>query len=142
MDGVSLLPLGRAIVRFRENVEAYSREPDNLFYLDSLIKRFEFTYELSRNTLQRFLEQTSTKLRLSEAPTMATLIRTANQDGLLRGTWEQWHGYRDARNQTSHAYDESKARDIAGMLPDFLIEVESLYERMRERLGEDAGAAP
>ena len=131
---LDLTPLSRVVLRFREAVEAFGSEPANLFYLDSLIKRFEFTYELSRNTLLRFLELTSVKLKGNEAPSLATLIRTANQDGLLLGSWEQWHAYRDARNRTSHAYDEVKARDIAEGLPKFLEEVEFLLARMRERM--------
>ncbi len=133
MNEVDFSVLGRAIARLREAVLAYEREPENLLYLDSSIKRFEFTYELSRNTLLRFLEATSVKLKGSEPPTLGTLIRTANQDGLLLGTWEDWRGYRDARNRTSHAYDEGKAREIAASLPKFLVEVEFLYARMNER---------
>ncbi len=134
MNEVNLSMLGRAIARLREAVLACQREPDNLLYLDSSIKRFEFTYELSRNTLLRFLEATSVKLKSSEPPTLGTLIRTANQDGLLLGTWEEWRGYRDARNRTSHAYDEGKAREIAASLPNFLMEAEFLHARMSERL--------
>ncbi len=136
MSEIDLGTLGRAIVRLREAVEAHGREPENLFYVDSVIKRFEFTYELSRNTLLRFLEATSVKLKGTDAPTLPTLIRTANQDGLLRSTWEQWHTFRDARNRTSHAYDEGKARKIAAGVTAFLAEAEFLHERMTERLAD------
>ncbi len=138
MEEVDLRPLQRATARLREGLESYLREPDNLIYLDSVIKRFEFTYELSRGTLLRFLEATSVKLKGTGAPTLGELIRTANQDGLLRGTWEQWREYRDMRNRTSHAYDEGKAREIAACLPGFLEEAEFLLRRLDERQHADA----
>ena len=140
MEELDLTPLRKATMRLREAIEAYAHEPENLLYLDSLIKRLEFTYELGRNTLLRFLELTSVKRKANEAPSLSTLIRTANQDGLLLGSWEEWHGYRDARNGTSHAYDEGKAREIAAGLPAFLQEVEFLLDRMSERLRESSSA--
>ena len=137
MAELSLEPLQKVLARLREGLEAYEREPGNTIYLDSVIKRFELAYEMSRNTLARFLEQTSFKLRSDEGATLATLIRTANQDGLLRGTWEQWREFRDARNQTSHAYDEGRARMVASHIPLFLEEAEYLYEQMRRKLAKD-----
>lgn len=121
-------------MRLHEGLQAYQREPENTIYLDSLIKRFELAYEMSRNTLVRFMEATSTRLNPDEGVTLATLIRTANQDGLLRGTWDQWRGFRDARNQTSHAYDENRARLIAAEIPGFLEEANFLFEQMRRKL--------
>ena len=136
MPELSLDPMQRTLARLREGVDAFHREPENTIYLDSLIKRFELAYEMSRNTMARFVEATSMQLKSDDGVTLSAIVRTANQDGLLRATWEQWKGFRDARNQTSHAYDESKARAIAESVPAFLAEAEFLYEQMLARLGE------
>jgi len=64
--------------------------------------------------------------------TSPNLICTANQDGLLRNTWQQWSTYRDARNLTGHSYDEAKAREITKILPDFLKEAEYLSTELKK----------
>jgi nucleotidyltransferase substrate binding protein (TIGR01987 family) len=130
---VDLTPLGKVIARLREAVAAYEKDPENVVLLDSLLKRFELTFELSRNSLNRVLKATSVALK-DENPTFGEVIRTANQDGLLLGNWEQWHEFRAARNNASYAYDEVKARAIATIVPAFLKEAEYLYTHLRERL--------
>lgn len=137
---IDLTPLRNVIDRFRESLAVYQAEPENPYYLDSVIKRFELTYEVSRKILMRFLKANSIAMK-DENPTLPYAVRTANQDGLLLGTWVQWHAYREQRNNTSHAYDEEKARKIAAVVPNFLAEAEYLYARMKERLERDAATS-
>ena len=56
MSEVDLSSLARAIGRLEEAVVAHSADPGNLLIRDALIKRFEFTWELSQSTLRRFVE--------------------------------------------------------------------------------------
>jgi hypothetical protein len=41
--------------------------------------------------------------------------------------------YRDARNQTSHTYDEEKATDVASVIPGFYKDATYLLKQLRQR---------
>ena len=63
------------------------------------------------------------------------LIRTASEQGLLLGEWQDWKQYREMRSRTSHAYDEGMALQVVAGIPKFLLEVQHLLRSLRERLG-------
>ncbi len=71
---------------------------------------------------------------LFDQMTFQDQIRTANQQGLLLGTWPDWRGYRMLRGMTSHTYSEAIAVDVVTHIPKFLDEVTWLRDRLRERL--------
>ena len=50
------------------------------------------------------------------------LIRTANEQGMLRGDWPAWRRYRDMRTRTSHTYAATVAAQVVAGIPDFLAE--------------------
>ena len=62
------------------------------------------------------------------------LIRTANQQGLLRSDWPAWHRYRDLRARTSHAYQPAAAEAVAAAIPGFLLEARHLCDELQRRL--------
>ena len=133
MSQVDLSSLGHAILRLDEAVTAHRADPANLMIRDALIKRFEFTFELCQSSLRRFVEAYSIHLKATDRLTLPDLIRTASQDGLLLSGWDVWHGYREARNRTSHTYNESQAAAVAAIIPDFLLEAEHLYHQMLQK---------
>ena len=53
MSTIDYAPLGKAIARLREGLEALRREPENTLYRDGVIQRFEFTYGLCASMLER-----------------------------------------------------------------------------------------
>jgi nucleotidyltransferase substrate binding protein (TIGR01987 family) len=126
-------PLGSALELLREAVNVVARNPEDALWRDGLIQRFEYTFELARATMTRFLYENSNSLKSEDKPDYQEIIRTANQDGLLLGSWPDWRGYRDARNETSHTYNQTKAEMIAAQAPEFLKEAEFLYATMVER---------
>ena len=134
MSEIRLEELGRAAERLQESLEAYGREPQNLMYRDSVIKRFEFTFEIAQSVLRRFVSAYSTHLKDREHITYPTLIRTASQDGVLREGYDLWHRFRDARNRSSHTYNEEQAVAVLQVVPEFLAEVRFLYARLDEEL--------
>jgi nucleotidyltransferase substrate binding protein (TIGR01987 family) len=99
---------------------------------DSTVQRFEFTYELSVVMLRRFLNTYGARTEEAREATLPTLIRIGSEYGLLLHGWDRWYDYRKARNTTSHAYDEERAREAVSIAPDFLEEAEFLYKRLRE----------
>lgn len=129
-------PLGKAIQRLREGLDALGREPENSLYRDALIQRFEFTYGLCGSLLARYVARTAVVPPETEM-TFAALIRTASSIGLLRSGWDTWYAFREARNLTSHTYDEEKARLVIEKIPSFAEEAEFLYAQLERRSVED-----
>ena len=125
----------QSIDRLEEILERYSRESQDLAVQDSVVQRFEYTYELAHKTLKRFLEMTSANPSEIEAMSFQDLIRTGNEKGLLKSSSEVWMDYRDKRNTTSHTYDSSKAVNVIMIAPKFYEEAKYLLERIRGRNG-------
>ncbi len=124
----------KAIDRLQEGWLRYQNDVADTQIRDGLIQRFEFTYELSHKMLKRYLEFASATPAQFDAMSFQDLIRTANEQGLLRSDWPRWRQYRDMRSKTSHTYDEEVALVVVGGIPDFLQETVWLRDQLRARL--------
>ena len=131
---IDLSPLHNAIDRLDFALKRHHREPADNEVRDSVIQRFEFTYDLCTKMLRRVLETTSDDVEAIEQMTFPTLIRTGWERGLVEGGWPVWHQFRKMRNITSHTYDEIKAIEVASQVPEFLGEARSLVVKLSERL--------
>ena len=129
MSAIDYSPLGNAVQRLKEGLEALSREPGNTLYRDAVIQRFEFTYGLCASMLERYLAHAST-VPPDKKMTFPTLIRTASDLGLLRSGWDVWFKFREARNLTSHANNEEIARQVIERVPDFAEEAAYLHAEL------------
>ena len=114
---IDLSSLTRALATLDEALAAHALAPEDKLIRDACIQRFEYSYELSHKMLRRFLEATEPG-GISEL-SFPKLIRLGYARGLLSETWDAWSDFRDARNATSHAYDEGKAREVAAKIPAF-----------------------
>jgi nucleotidyltransferase substrate binding protein (TIGR01987 family) len=137
MASLDFSPLGKAIERLREGLDALRREPENTLYRDAVIQRFEFTYGLCASLLKRYLERTAAVQPENEM-TFPTLIRTASENGLLRSGWDVWYEFRKARNLTSHTYNEDVARQVIETIPAFAGDAEFLYGQLQRTNKTDA----
>ena len=135
---LDLESLERLTFRLREAIDAYSNEPENLFYLDSVVKRFELTFEISRKLLRRFLIDIDPEHAKIPPERLQQFIALGNAEGLLLGTWTEWQLLHQARNETVHGYREEKAREIADMAGPLLAEALVLLKNLKERTGQDA----
>jgi nucleotidyltransferase substrate binding protein (TIGR01987 family) len=97
---------------------------------NSVIQCFEFTYELSWKMLKRHLEAVSANPEELDNSSFQNLIRMGNEKGLLRSDWLRWKAYRQARTDSSHTYDSSKAEAVYALAPDFLEEARFLYRQL------------
>jgi nucleotidyltransferase substrate binding protein (TIGR01987 family) len=129
MASIDYTPLGKAIQRLKEGLEALTREPDNSLYRDAVIQRFEFTYGLCASMMKRHLAQTAA-VEPEREITFPSLIRTASENGLLRSGWDVWYEFRKARNLTSHVYNEDTARLVVEQIPAFAEEADYLYREL------------
>jgi nucleotidyltransferase substrate binding protein (TIGR01987 family) len=129
-------PLEKALATLKEAWVEYQKDTSNTFIRDSVIQRFEYTFELSHKLLRRFLSETeSSKAEVSEM-IFNDLIRLGCKRGLLLNDLETWDKYRKARNLTSHNYDEFNADNIAIFIPIFLEDIDYELGKIIEKSNE------
>jgi nucleotidyltransferase substrate binding protein (TIGR01987 family) len=89
---------------------------------DATIQRFEFCIELAWKTSARLMGSTSTTAR--------PVIREMAQNKLIDDP-EKWFSFIEARNKTSHSYNESVANEVFGAAREFLLHGQKLLNRLR-----------
>lgn len=97
-----------ALKRLNEANVAYKKNKKNDIFRDALIKRFEFTFELSWKCLKEYLTYNGVPVR----DTPRDIIKTAYQKELINNE-KAWLAMMEARNLTSHIYKEAQAIAIA-----------------------------
>lgn len=132
-DGICLLDryntkfenLTNAVERLCEGVQAYQENPAKIIR-DGVIQRFEFTCELAWETTREFLlDQGFTELNSPKAT-----MRKAFSYGLIDDE-QAWIALLNARNQTSHIYDDATAQEIYSQIESEFV---SLFDNLIEQL--------
>lgn len=131
---ITTAPLQQALTTLNRALTRASREPDDIEVRDACIQRFEYTYELCIKLIKRYIEQEIPLSENVDRLNYRDLIRVAFEVGIL-GHVEQWFQYREARNNTSHAYDENKAHAVFLVLPEFATQAQFLIEQINTALG-------
>ena len=107
----------QALARLEQAVQIYEQADRDALYRDGLIQRFEFTVELAWKSMKEYLEDQGAQLSVT-AP--RAVLKESYAAGVIRdgGTW---NAIIQARNVTSHVYDEQTAEEIAEQIGrDFL----------------------
>ena len=125
--------LRSALSRLAEGYQRYQSDVSDIQIRDGLIQRYEFTYEISHKMLKRHLEMTSANPEAFDALPFADLIRTANEQSLLKSDWSAWKVFREMRAKTSHTYDEDIAQTVVKIIPAFIDEIEFLVRQFDQR---------
>lgn len=133
-DKLDISAFEKAIDRLHEGLARYQRDISDTQIRDGLIQRFEFSYELSHKMLKRYLEFVSPTPEQYDSMPFQDLIRSGNEQGLLKGEWTDWKTYRDMRGKTSHTYDEEVALNVVAGIPAFLSEALFLRDQLRARI--------
>ena len=120
------LSLVKAVNRATEN-------PQDLEIRDACIQRFEYTYELANKMLKRFLEHSQPDASIIDQFTYRDLLRLAAEIGLIDSV-ENWFIFRDARNNTSHAYDEAKSLEIFKVILKFILCTQKLIDNLEVKI--------
>jgi len=95
------------------------------------IQAFELTYEISHKMIKRHLEATSANPAEIDKMSFQDMIRTANERGLIPGSWPEWKSFREMRAKTSHTYNESIALEVLADIPVFQKEVRFLLDKLQ-----------
>jgi nucleotidyltransferase substrate binding protein (TIGR01987 family) len=94
--------LQRAYKRLKEVLSLNMEETD--IVVDATIQRFEFTFELAWKTIKKFAET----LRAGECNSGRSCIKLAYKLGWIKDE-KKWLSLLEARNLTSHTYDQEIA---------------------------------
>jgi nucleotidyltransferase substrate binding protein (TIGR01987 family) len=130
-------PLEKALATLKEAWVEYNKDLSNTFVRDSVIQRFEYTFELSHKILRRFLSETeASKAEISEM-IFNELIRLGCKRGLLLNDLETWDKYRKSRNLTDENYNEFNADSIAVIIPVFIEDVDYELAKIKEKIEKD-----
>lgn len=103
MNDQSLAPHKKALQSLKNSI----KQPIDEFVRDSVIQRFEFTFELSWKNLKRYLE---TDKPLQD-DSVKGVLREAHSRKLISDI-EKWFEFHKARNLTSHTYNEDTAEEV------------------------------
>jgi nucleotidyltransferase substrate binding protein (TIGR01987 family) len=82
------------------------KQPKNEFIRDSVIQRFEFTYELAWKMLKLYLESEGVSTKTPKETFQESLQAGLLKDGNI---WTDLHKH---RNLTTHTYDEEVAEEV------------------------------
>ena len=113
----------RAVMRLQDVLQVDESD----IVRDSLIQRFEFSYELAWKCLFYWLRD--------QGETVPEMVRPVIQAAFRAGIIDDpqtWERIKDNRDETSHTYNEGKAVEVAAFLREHAISVfESLADRLR-----------
>ncbi|MDB1962117.1 MAG: HI0074 family nucleotidyltransferase substrate-binding subunit [Clostridium sp.] len=99
--------LKKAYSRLKEVSDLYDGKNDII--RDSLIQRFEFTYELTHKTLKEFMKYLGATLENSFP---RTIFKKAYVNNLISDD-KVWINLLEDRNSTLHIYNENMSNEIA-----------------------------
>ncbi|MDR0336954.1 MAG: nucleotidyltransferase substrate binding protein, partial [Planctomycetaceae bacterium] len=80
---IDLSSFENALLSLQESWEAFQGDTSNRFIRDSVIQRFEYTYELAHKMLKRFLSASEFNGQNIKEMFFADVIRLALSKGLL-----------------------------------------------------------
>lgn len=94
---------------------------------DAAIQRFEYTYELAWKMIKRHLDWAGN----GEAGALGRrdLFREAARIGLIADA-DVWFDYNQARNATSHTYEETAAEEVYASAKKFAVDARALLNEL------------
>lgn len=102
--------LKKAYTKLKEVSDLYDGKDEII--RDSLIQRFEFTYELTHKTLKEFMKYLGVTLENSFP---RTIFKKAYVNNLISDD-KVWISLLEDRNSTSHIYNEAMSDEIANRI--------------------------
>jgi len=121
---ISFQPLHKALASLQRALQQIHNE----YTRDAVIQRFEYTYELTWKTLKRYLKLA---YEVDETLPIKQSYREAARVGLITNL-TTWFGYHDARNLTSHTYNEDTAEEAYATAKEFATDAAKLLEKLEQ----------
>ena len=121
--------LKKAYTRLKEVSDLYDGKDDII--RDSLIQRFEFTYELTHKTLREFMKYLGVTLENSFP---RTIFKKAYVNNLISDD-KVWINLLEDRNSTSHIYNENLADEVADRIVKYYVDaISELVDNLEKLL--------
>ncbi len=115
----------KALIKLDEVCKVYEKENDII--RDSIIKRFEITYELAWKTLKEYLENEGIVIDISSP---RGVLKKSYQINIIDDE-ELWLSVIKDRNISTHQYNEEKVIELAEkIIKDYL----ALFIKLKDRL--------
>ncbi len=134
---LDLTSFTKVLATLERAIRCSQAEPGDEEVRDSVIQRFECTYELAWKMLKRRLEMDGPSPQAVDTLSFQDLIREGAERGLVEEP-RAWFGYREMRNITSHTYNEKKARQVYEAAIRFFDDARRLHDRLAAKNGADA----
>jgi len=96
------------------------------------IQHFEFTFDLAWKFIQRWIRTNLTPEDADFPRTRKELFRIAARHGLIADPLP-WFAYAEARNITSHTYDEAAAEKVYRTAQRFIEDARYLLDQLEKR---------
>lgn len=123
---LDLSPLRRSLTALRKVVRM---DMEDDVVRDAAVKRFEFTYEMAWKMMRRHLQWSG--MHDMDSVPRRELFRLAARASLIHDP-VVWFEYQEARNLTSHTYDEANARKVTALLKEFVKDASALLRNLKE----------
>lgn len=124
--------LKKAVATLERGIERSVSAPADEELRDAVIQRFEYTYELCWKMLKRQIESESATPAALDSYSFRDLLREGAERGMIDHI-ENWFGYRESRNMTSHTYDEKKAAEVYQTALRFIQDAKRLLNELAKR---------
>lgn len=111
-------------------VEALNTKNPSELEIDGIIKRFEYTFEQSWKMIRKLLIHMG-RDQVSSSP--RPLLRDAHEENLISDI-KAWFAFLEARNRTSHQYNEVESRKIYEQIKDFPPLAKSLLDELNKKI--------
>ena len=134
---LDLSNLKNSFYTLKECYNDYTMQKDEkmqTYIKDSCIKRFEYTYEMSKKIMNKFLkkEYDKTEKELS----INNIFREMYGLSLI-DRFDNWVDYRESRNISAYEYDITKTYPIIELIPRFLVDVDFFITHLEQVLTND-----
>ena len=126
-EQLSFEALEKAIAAIEDGLQEHAQYPQLTTVRDGVIQRFEVTVDVSQKLMRRVLLDV---FKMEPASVQKNTALEAARMGLIADA-EAWIGHINARNDTSHTYDNAKANLVFASIPGFLPDARDLLARLK-----------
>lgn len=118
-----------ALDNIDETVECINRDGISKIYTMALVQAFEIAFELAWKTIKDYLEYSGIKTDTPREAIKSAFSNNLIEDGKI------WILMMEARNKTSHTYNQSFAKELANeILNEYTKQLHNLSEKLGEKL--------
>lgn len=118
-----------ALDNLDETVECINRDGISKIYTMALVQAFEIAFELAWKTIKDYLEYSGIKTDTPREAIKSAFSNNLIEDGKI------WILMMEARNKTSHTYNQSFAKELANeILNEYTKQLHNISEKLGEKL--------